>query len=353
VRGRVELGSVRAFHCPTCGQMVFFENTVCLSSGTPLGFDTELREMVKPDPARHKPCANAVVAACNWLLPAGDEHALCRSCRLTRTRPPDGDSASHGEFVQAEAAKRRLVFQLLELRLPVRSFEENERDGVTFDLLSSSHGSVTTGHHDGVITLDVSESDDVRREWLRRHLDEPYRTVLGHFRHEIGHYYWPMLVEQAGSVERASTVDEFRARFGDEREDYQTALDRHYGAGAPDDWPERYVSAYATMHPWEDWAETFAHVLHILDTLQTAASFGLRVVGEPFAREPLHEPFERVIDAWLPLTYALNAVNRSMGKDDLYPFVLGPTVLEKLAFVHDLVRDAAASARVSDPSRAT
>ena len=331
---------MRAFHCPDCEQLVFFENTVCLTSGTPLGFDADLREMIKPDPVRHKRCANAEAAACNWLLSGDDPHDLCRSCRLTRTRPPAGDVSSQSEFVQAEAAKRRLVFQLLELHLPVASYLESD-SGVVFDLLSSSHGPVTTGHQDGVITLDVSESDDVHREWVRHRLAEQYRTVLGHFRHEIGHYYWPILVEQTGHLER------YRALFGDEREDYQAALDRHYNNGAPDNWADNYVSAYATMHPWEDWAETFAHVLHILDTLQTAVSFDLRVVGEPSAREPLHESFERVLDAWLPLTFALNAVNRSMGKDDLYPFVFPPLVLEKLAFVHALVRDAAAL--VSDP----
>jgi hypothetical protein len=332
---------VRQFHCPDCDQLVFFENTVCLNSGTPLGFDPDLRELVKPDWARHKACANADVAACNWLLLIDDPHDLCRSCRLTRTRPPGGDLSSQNEFVQAEAAKRRLVFQLLELRLPVVSYLEAD-NGVVFDLLSSSHGPVTTGHQDGVITLDVSESDDVHREWVRHRLDEPYRTVLGHFRHEIGHYYWPILVEQTNHLDR------FRSLFGDERDDYQAALDRHYNDGPRDDWANAYVSAYATMHPWEDWAETFAHVLHILDTLQTAVSFDLRVVGERSAREPLHEPFDRVIEAWLPLTYALNAVNRSMGKDDLYPFVLPPAVLDKLAFVHGLVRDAAA--RLSDPT---
>jgi hypothetical protein len=340
---------VRAFHCPTCGQLVFFENSVCLTSGTPLGFDPNVREIVAPDRVRHKRCANATSAACNWLLAADDPHDLCRSCRLTRTRPAYGDDDAQNEFVQAEAAKRRLVFQLLELRLPVRSYDEtestqpetNDETGVVFDLLSSTQGPVTTGHHEGVITLDVSESDDVHREWLRRRLDEPYRTVLGHFRHEIGHYFWPILVEQAGHLDR------YRSLFGDEREDYQAALSRHYDTGALTDWHQNHVSAYATMHPWEDWAETFAHVLHILDTLQTAVSFGLRIVGEPSAREPLHEPFERVIDAWLPLTYALNAVNRSMGKADLYPFVLAPAVLEKLAFVHGLVRDAAAAQDVS------
>ena len=314
--------------------MVFFENTVCLSCGTHLGFDADVRELVPPDPTRQRPCANVSVAACNWLIGADDPHDLCLSCRLTRTRPPDGDPSTSAAFATAEAAKRRLVFQLLELHLPIVSFEDDPARGAAFDLLSSALGPVTTGHEDGVITLDVSESDDAHREWVRHWLVEPYRTVLGHFRHEIGHYYWPVLVEQTGNIEQ------FRALFGDERIDYSQALDQHYANGAPDNWAESYVSAYATMHPWEDWAETFAHVLHILDALQTAVSFDLRVVGEPAAREPLHESFDRVVDAWLPLSYALNAVNRSMGKDDLYPFVLAPVVIEKLAFVHGLVRDA-------------
>jgi hypothetical protein len=313
--------------------MVFFENTVCLSCGTYLGFDPEVRELVPPDASRQRPCANVSVAACNWLIGTDDPHALCLSCRLTRTRPPDGDPSTSTAFATAEAAKRRLVFQLLELHLPIVSFEDDPQRGAAFDLLSSALGPVTTGHEDGVITLDVSESDDAHREWVRHRLAEPYRTVLGHFRHEIGHYYWPVLVEQTGNIEQ------FRALFGDERIDYSQALDQHYANGAPDKWAESYVSAYATMHPWEDWAETFAHVLHILDTLQTAVSFDLRVVGEPAAREPLHESFDRVVEAWLPLSYALNAVNRSMGKDDLYPFVLAPGVIEKMAFVHALVRD--------------
>jgi hypothetical protein len=327
---------MRAFHCPTCDELVFFENTVCLASGTPLGFDPDRLEMVTPDPARHKSCANTSVAACNWLLPIDDPYDLCRSCRLTRTRPPDLDRVAHADFVQAEAAKRRLVFQLLELGLLARSGRGNVDQDVVFDLLSSAHGSVTTGHQDGVITLDVSESDDAHRERVRQALDEPYRTMLGHFRHEVGHYYWNILVEP-GSIAR------YRALFGDERVDYQAALRRHYGEGPPADWSDRYVSAYATMHPWEDWAETFAHVLHILDTLQTAEAFGLRVVGEPTLSASLHDPFDRVLEAWHPLTRALNAVNRSMGKDDLYPFVFAPAVVEKLRFVHDLVVAAAAT----------
>jgi hypothetical protein len=299
---------------------------VCLTSGTPLGFDPDLREIVAPDPARHKRCANADAAACNWLVRADDPQDLCRSCRLTRTRPPADDIGSQAEFVQAEAAKRRLVFQLLELQLPVVSYLESD-NGVVFDLLSSAHGPVTTGHDDGVITLDVSESDDAHREWVRRRLDEPYRTVPVTSATRSAHY-WLFLVDRA--PDRA-----LRALFGDER-------------GLPDGARpplRRRTAGWRTTtstydHPVEDGRDP--RTCCASSTLQTAVSFDLAwwVNRRPGAAQ---EPFERVIEAWLPLTYALNAVNRSMGKDDLYPFVLPPAVLEKLAFVHELVRDATPS----------
>jgi hypothetical protein len=280
-------------------------------------------------------CANAALAACNWLIEDGDPNPLCRSCRLTRVRPNDEDSEGLAAFAKAEAAKRRLLFQLFDLGLPV------DEDRLRFDLLSSRSGPVVTGHTDGVITIDLAELDDAQRERRRAELDEPYRTVLGHFRHEIGHYYWPILVEGSGAEE----LEQWRSLFGDERTDYQEALQRHYEQGAPPDWSERHVSAYATMHPWEDWAETFAHYLHIRDALQTAAAFGMLVVGphlQPgLMAAPTAEPqddFREILADWLPLVYALNAVNRSMGKGDLYPFVLSPAVVKKLTFVHGAVR---------------
>jgi hypothetical protein len=198
-----------------------------------------------------------------------------------------------------------------------------------------------TGHADGVITLDLAEADPASRERRRTALEEPYRTLLGHLRHEIGHYYQPILAP-AGSPERAAC----RARFGDDRAEYAAALKRHYETGPPANWRQSFVSAYATMHPWEDWAETFAHYLHIRDALQTAAAHGLRVDGPdiPTTDEaPLHgEPvaggdLRTLLDAWLPLTYALNAINRSMGADDLYPFVISAPAQDKLALVHRLV----------------
>ncbi|HEY5199259.1 MAG TPA: putative zinc-binding metallopeptidase [Solirubrobacteraceae bacterium] len=333
---------MRAFACGHCGQLVFFENSLCLRCSTPLGFapwrvDLVTRDADHPDAHGLVQCANAGIAHCNWMLEPGDPGPLCRSCRLTRTRPSEGDAEGLEQFAAAEAAKRRLLFQLLDLGLPV------EAGGLQFDLLTSRAGPVVTGHNDGLITIDLAESDDARREQRRAELDEPYRTLLGHFRHEVGHFVWPMLVGRAGD----HALEACRELFGDERADYGAALERHYANGAPPDWNERHVSAYATSHPWEDWAETFAHYLHIRDALQTAAAFRLFVAGpretaDPAlvaapAAEPERPPFETLIGDWLPLTYALNAVNRSMGRDDLYPFTLAPTVIDKLSFVHERV----------------
>lgn len=332
---------MRAFGCPRCRQLVPFEAVTCLSCGTALGFAPEAGEVVAADERAR--CANQFPAGCNWL-PAPGEAAggLCPSCRLTRTRPHDADLAADWQlaeaFREAEAAKRRLVFQFLELGLPLLPYD-GER-GLAFDLLSSAAGPVVTGHEDGVITIDLAEGDDAHRKQMRRELGEPYRTMLGHLRHESGHYFWTVLVEPDPAA-----LEQFRSQFGDERPDYRAALERHYRQGPPAEWVSGYVSAYATAHPWEDWAETFAHYLHIRDTLQTAASFGMLVVGPGCAPDliaapsPEHEDrFEDILDDWLPLTYALNAVNRSMGRDDLYPFVLSEAVIAKLTFVHRLVR---------------
>jgi hypothetical protein len=309
---------MRAFTCPTCDRLVFFENSECLNCGTALGFRWPERELVAlGDGIR---CANTEIAACNWL--AGAPGELCPSCVLTRTRPSDGDASGLGGFAVAEAAKRRLLFELGELGL-------NWDERLRFDLLSSAHAVVTTGQADGLITLDLAESADAHRERMREEMGEPYRTVLGHLRHEVGHYYWLLLA--------ADDPEPARALFGDEREDYQAAMDRHYESGPPADWAERHVSAYATMHPAEDWAETFAHYLHIRDTLQTAREFGLERGGSALDDAI---GMDAIIAAWLPLSYALNQVNRSMGLGDLYPFVLPPVVMDKLAFVHGLVAPA-------------
>ena len=325
---------MRAFACPVCRHLVTFDSTECLNCGAALGFDWGARTIVTGGS-----CANRGLIGCNGVAGPG---GLCPSCAVTRTRPADTDAAGLARFEAAEAAKRRLIFELLEIGLPVEGYRDRP-GGLAFDLLSSDAGPVTTGHAGGVITLDLAEADPVHRERTRTELDEPYRTVLGHLRHEIGHYYQPLL-----APEGSAAIERCRALFGDDREDYSQAMDRHYAEGPPADWPERYVSAYATMHPWEDWAESFAHYLHIRDVLQTAIAYGVTVAGPgvlaadaaPLYSYPAAAPdqFRAMLDAWFPLTYALNEINRSLGEADLYPFVLAPAVIDKLALIDSLVR---------------
>ena len=278
---------MRAFSCPTCGAARASSRTrLCLRCGTELGFDPDARRDRRcRDAAKYRSCANADLAACNWLVPASDPEDLCRSCRLTRTRPDLTDPDDAAAFAASRGGQAAAG-------LPARSTSACPSSGATrtptlglaFDLLSSRFEPVTTGHADGVITIDLAEGDDAHRERMRHELGEPYRTLLGHLRHEIGHYYWTVLVDRAGRH------DEFRALFGDERADYGAALDRHYANGPTPGWEERYVSAYATAHPWEDWAETFAHYLHIRDTLQTAAAYGVIVTGPTTATAATSTP---------------------------------------------------------------
>jgi hypothetical protein len=337
---------MRPFPCSVCGQLLFFDNSTCLRCGSPLGYLPDHREIValrlapngleRADgiPGLYRHCANRLVARCNWLLSWDDPAALCASCRLTSVRPNDNETASLAAFADAEAAKRRLVHQLASLGLPVIDRSVDEVRGVAFELLSSRGRKVITGHDSGVITLDLSESDDVHREFVRQQLGEPYRTVLGHLRHEIGHYYWQLLVVEA------SRIEAFRLLFGDDRLSYEESREQHYGHGIDVDWSGTHVSQYATMHPWEDWAETFAHYLHIDAGLATATGIGLDV-GEPARSAGIaawstreHITIGPMVQEWLGLTIALNGMARSIGQSDLYPFVLSPNVVEKLDFVH-------------------
>lgn len=362
----------RAFSC-ACGRPVFFRNSECLACHRPLGYAAE-RGMLLPLEAageggwrrvgaarsapRYARCANLdTVTGCNWLLAAAEVRAgftLCRCCRLTRTLP----DLSHAEgglwWNRIELAKRRLVSSLIGLKLPVRSKLEDAELGLAFDLLLSppEGPAVITGHADGVITLDASEADDARREQRRGSLGEPYRTLLGHLRHETGHYYWQRLVEPS-----PAWLERCRALFGDERQDYGAALERHYNAGPPPDWGRHFVSAYASAHPWEDWAETWAHYLHLVDTLDTARSFGLdgervELSYERFGAELLADTagdaeagrFLPLINSWMELTGVLNELSRSMGVADFYPFVLSVPAVRKLYLVHCVIRDAGAPA---------
>ena len=283
---------------------------------------------------QHPICANLDRCGCNWIADPARRSGSASTARLTRTRPADGDTLGLAQYWVAEAAKRRLVFGLDELGLPVKVSDGYL--GLAFDLLSSHQTKIITGYHNGVITLDLAESDDAHREALRQSMDEPYRTVLGHFRHEIGHYYCELL---ALTTDRR---EEFRALFGDETASYDQARQRHYAAGPGSPWQGRFISGYAAMHPLEDFAEVFAHFLHIADALQTAHTFGL-LPDAPSTGFTASSMAEVITGSWLPLTRGLNQINRSMGRDDLYPFVLDRPVIIKLAFVADLVASASAS----------
>jgi hypothetical protein len=344
---------MRMFVCGGCGQLVYFDSSQCLGCGAALGFSVERGELLtfEADGSELRPlgaperttrmlrCANAALTACNWMV-AAERGGLCLSCSLTRTRPNDADPAGLRAFAETEVAKRRLVYQLLAFGLSVAPLSASP-DGLAFDLLWSPGSDVVTGHDRGVVTVDVTETDDARRERLRVELSEPYRTMLGHLRHEVGHYYWSRLVSQ-------QTVGAFRALFGNEWDDYDESLERHYAQGPPPGWQQRYVSAYATMHPYEDWAESFAHYLHIHDVLDTSAAAGLVLNGSDDARQLASRPadalakgdFDSLMDAWIPLTLGLNAVTQAMGKRDLDPFVLAPMVMEKLRFVHERIAEA-------------
>lgn len=353
-----------------CGRPIFFRNSVCLACNAVLGYEPERAEVCvlergptadtwrvlgdPPEATAFRRCESFDLAAgCNWLVPATHPSSLCISCRLTRTIPDLSDPDNCRYWRSIEIAKRRLVSQLLALGLPVRSkVEEDPEQGVMFDLLRSPPEGprVMTCHGNGLITLNVEEADDSIREKTRHEMREPYRTLLGHFRHEIGHYYWDRLIAETPWHEK------FRALFGDEREDYAAALRRNYEIGPPPDWRDRHISSYASVHPWEDWAECFAHYLHLVDSLDTALGFGLtaddiEMEVEPFSLEDLYDPEDpdaaralSLVNSWMELVTAMNELARSMGQQDFYPFVLSRPVLRKMHFIELVVKNARESA---------
>lgn len=353
----------RTYRC-RCGRPIFFRNSRCLACQAELGYEPDRAEVralqpgtdkgtwtfsgdQAPSPAFRR-CANFdSPAGCNWLVPHEHPSQLCQSCRLNRTIPNLDDADNRRYWRAIENAKRRLVAQLLAVGLPVRSrVEEDPERGVMFDFLRSPPKGprVMTSHGNGLITLNVEEADDSIRERIRHELQEPYRTLLGHFRHEIGHYYWDRLI--AGTPWH----DKFRELFGDERADYAAALRANYENGPPPDWRDHHVSAYASVHPWEDWAECWAHYLHLVDSLDTAIGFGLsgddvETEIEPFLLTDLYAPDDpdakrvlSLVNSWMELVTALNELARSMGQQDFYPFVLSRPVLRKLHFIQLVVK---------------
>lgn len=383
---------MQIFSCDQCGHPVFFENVHCLNCGSTLAFIPERIAVTAiepvalppesdgaasagplwqprtagPDtttdgtPARYRQCQNQVnYQACNFTVPEHDPQPLCAACRQTRILPDLSDPANLPRWIRIETAKRRLYYTLLQLGLA----DPQSDQAPTYQFLADLPGGpqVLTGHCDGVITLNVAEADDDERVRRRVQLYEPYRTLLGHMRHESGHYYWDRLIKDT------PWLQPFRALFGDETADYMQSLQAHYAAGEQrQDWRPQFVSAYAAAHPWEDWAETWAHYLHMVDLLETASSYRTRIVlpsadgaqpsrpSNPF--DPRGADFDDWIAQWVPVTLLLNSLNRSLGQDDAYPFALSEMALRKLRFVHDVIsqarQPAAAPAAQAEPPAA-
>ena len=348
---------MKLFRCQQCGQVLYFENRQCQNCFHRLGYlpaagalsaveqdDRVWRALASPTRG-YRFCANADYDACNWLVPSDSSETFCLVCRHNRTIPDLTLSDNLTRWRKFELAKHRLFYTLIRLDLALPSRAEDPQYGLVFDFLADAPDAgghkVMTGHEDGLIAVNLSEADDAEREKLRLAMGETYRTLLGHLRHESGHYFWDRLVRDTGRLET------FREFFGDERQDYQKALQSHYANGPARNWQESFISSYAAAHPWEDFAETWAHYLHIVDTLEMAFAFGIRIregidersspgIAPDF--DP-HEPgsINRLIDAWLPLTFAVNSIIRCMGESDFYPFVLSPRAVTKMGFIHELI----------------
>ena len=346
---------MKYFACGQCKQQIFFEHTECEHCQSALGFvplEKDMGSFVIQNngvwiahnsdfsETKFKPCYNYQNhQACNWMIPADSESVYCESCQLTHIIPDLSDPQNVLYWRRLEKAKRRFLYLAQRMNMMPRPKKNDEdRYGLRYNfLMPYDNQPVLTGHANGLITLNASEADVVYRETTKESMGENYRTLLGHFRHESGHYYFDVMHHLHPSL-----LDEFRTYFGDERQDYAAALQQHYENGPPSDWQDNFISTYATAHPWEDWAETWAHYLHMMDTLETAYYGTLAVLGNgntlksmQFKECPIGgQDFEHILENWITLTFNLNALNRSMGLDDAYPFKLAEPVKDKLRFIH-------------------
>jgi hypothetical protein len=356
---------MKTFRCQYCGHPLFFENVECLKCKSALAFLPDRLNMAaieevkaeqglwrprgrgrKQSTARYRMCENHTKQnACNFAVPNSDPNPLCVACRLTRMLPDLSQPENPQRWYRLEVAKRRLFYTLGKLGLVATSPPNGEASGPIFEFLSDMPGQpVMTGHAGGVITINAAEADPAERTRMRVAMHEPYRTLLGHFRHESGHYYWDRLIDEGGRVAA------FREVFGDESRDYQQALQDHYARGGTQpDWQDHFVSEYASSHPWEDWAETWAHYLHMVDLLETAAEYNMTVPDQDQDQDEVEEvvnpledgypDFNVLVEQWVPLTLLLNSLNRSLGQDDAYPFALSVGALQKLRYVHDVISE--------------
>jgi len=376
---------MKTFRC-SCDnkQLLFFESSSCVSCQRVVGLDDAFNKVEPYDfdeesgcyfkarrPAdRYQKCDNnANFNVCNGmvnlddLVPEdGNDEVLCFACRFNET-VPDLSIVEHIPLWQKmEAAKRRALYTLKALSLPLHNLRQNPENGLSFDFATDrdvndhfvskldNSESVFTGHDCGHITINLAEADDVARSQTKHAMNERYRTLLGHFRHELGHYYFDQLI--VGSEKKHALSKEC---FGDDELDYQESLKKYYENKPADNWRDEFISEYATMHPYEDWAETWAHYMHIMDTLETAKNFSITgsITGDAADAEETDElnlpqdskffysqtSITSVLDAWMEFSVILNSLNRSMGMNDAYPFVLSQPVRKKLSFIHHAIHN--------------
>ena len=311
---------MQIFRCPACGARAWFHNLTC-ACGAALVFDPDAQAF-----GAGLPCANRSAIGCNWQVEGGP---LCRACAMTEVHPDLAEPENVALWAETELAKRRMLANLARW-LWFGPADPGARP--VFRLLSEQTAAgaadVVMGHADGVITINVSEAHPATRVERRETLGELYRTMLGHLRHETAHFLFLRLAADPGFA------GAFRRLFGDERADYAAALQAHYAAPrtpGPD-----HVTAYATAHPHEDWAETVAHLLHLVDLADSAAAAGLdpQAPGDAYAEDDAGALLTRAVD----LALAVNHVNRALDLPDLSPFVLGPGARDKIAFAHARLR---------------
>ena len=380
--------------CPT-QPALFFENTSCNSCGRVTGLTADFKRVQAFDldeasgyfklqgvaNKRYKKCHNFVNHdACNGMVEidlsafktvdtainddAGviDASDLCFACQFNELIPDLTVTGHLPLWQKLETAKRRALYTLNALPVPLKNLQQDAMAGLSFDFTTdrnvgdhfasriSNLPAVMTGHNCGHITINLAEADDVSRSTMQLAMGEHYRTLLGHFRHELGHYYFDQLI--VPDPKKHALCKKY---FGDDELDYQAALDTHYQEGSPSNWHETFISEYASMHPWEDWAETWAHYMHIIDTLETAINYDIKLTENtnvPAGRDmnglnlPQNQEyfyfqtsFKHIIDAWVSFSIMLNSLNRSMGLPDAYPFVLSPAVRNKLMFVHHAIHN--------------
>ncbi|NDZ95741.1 hypothetical protein G3I13_06850 [Streptomyces sp. SID6673] len=362
---------MHALTCPICNALSGFVNQECPGCGTTVGVHLPSRSLVvasedgvEIDGRRWVRCSNWAGTGCNWMtLAEVDESSIglrgrCFPGSLVRRHPETDDTIALEKLNPTARDMRMLIYQLVDLGLPVEPFWRSD-GGLAFDLLSSltTGRPVMIGHANGVITIDLAESMDAYRERLRVDLGEQYRTMLGHFRHEVGHYFEHILVETGDGA--TEYLDKAREIFGDERAGYADAITRHYTYGPPRNWQDSFISEYATMHPWEDFAECFAHYLHITGTIDTARESGLMLESDQVRFTMDHdivplasyadEPIERLLYDWKWLSTMFNRVNAAMGRRPLYPFDIPKPVVRKLGFVHRVIRETAKRHHTHDP----